>query len=272
MADIAIQPVWQVLDGNGTPLPGAKASFFASGTTTPMTVYTDIGLTVAHAAPVVADGNGVFPPIYLSGAQAKCVITYSTGAAYKTIDPIAKTTAGSAGAAQVSFSPTASIPSLNVQAAIERVQANLDASSSTFAKTLLDDTTASAMLTTLGVSAFAKTLLDDADASASLTTLGVSTFAKTLVDDADAAEALTTLGAQPVAIASTGVGQFTTLLTGPSVAMFLPSGGTWLYYFIREATPAGTISTHAGGVAAGGTQIASAVAGVNTLGFAWRIA
>lgn len=139
-------------------------------------------------------------------------------------------------------------------------------------RALIDDASASAQLTTLGVSTFAKTLLDDADASASLTTLGVSTFAKTLLDDADDATARTTLGAQPVAIASTGVGQFTTMLTGPSLAMSLPSGGTWLYYIIREATPAGTITTHAGGIAAGGTQIASAVAGVNTLGFAWRIA
>lgn len=172
MADIAIQPVWQVLDGNGTPLPGAKASFFASGTTTPMTVYTDIGLTVAHATPVVADANGVFPPIYLSGAQAKCVITTSAGVAVKTIDPIAKTTAGSTGAAQVSFSPTGSIPSLNVQDAIEQVQTNLVASSSTFAKTLLDDTTASAMLTTLGATAEGKTLFAIADLAALLTHLG----------------------------------------------------------------------------------------------------
>lgn len=174
MADIAIQPVWQVLDGNGTPLPGAKASFFASGTTTPMTVYTDVGLTVAHATPVVADANGVFLPIYLSGAQAKCVITTSAGVAVKTIDPIAKTTAGSTGASQVSFSPTGAIPSLNVQDAIEQVQTNLVASSSTFAKTLLDDTTASAMLTTLGATAEGKTLFSIADLAALLTHLGFS--------------------------------------------------------------------------------------------------
>ncbi len=61
-------------------------------------------------------------------------------------------------------------------------------------RALLDDANASAMLTTLGVSAYAKTILDDADASAALTTLGVSTFAKTILDDADASAALTTLG------------------------------------------------------------------------------
>ena len=42
-----------------------------------------------------------------------------------------------------------------------------------FARTLLDDANAAAMLSTLGVSAFAKTLLDDASAVAMRTTLGL---------------------------------------------------------------------------------------------------
>ncbi len=51
----------------------------------------------------------------------------------------------------------------------------VDALTSAFSLTLLDDTTASAWLTTLGVSAFAKTLLDDASAAAARATLGSST-------------------------------------------------------------------------------------------------
>lgn len=53
------------------------------------------------------------------------------------------------------------------------------------ARALLDDATASDMLTTLGISAFAKTLLDDADAAAARGTLSVYSAAQ--VDSAVAA-------------------------------------------------------------------------------------
>jgi len=65
---------------------------------------------------------------------------------------------------------------------------------STVAKGLLNDATASDMLTTLGFSAYGKTLIDDADADAAQTTLGISTFVKTILNDADASTVLGTLG------------------------------------------------------------------------------
>jgi hypothetical protein len=65
---------------------------------------------------------------------------------------------------------------------------------SAFAQTLLDDAAAADVLTTLGVSAFIQTLLDDADVGTAQTTLGISTFVKTLLDDADATAARATLG------------------------------------------------------------------------------
>jgi len=89
-----------------------------------------------------------------------------------------------------------SILSFNTSTGAVTFYGNTDGTAlySAFIRTLLDDASASAALTTLGFSAFAKTLIDDASASEALTTLGFSAFAKTLIDDASASEALTTLG------------------------------------------------------------------------------
>lgn len=103
---------------------------------------------------------------------------------------------------------------------------------SDFVKTLLDDATASAFLTTLGFSAFVKTLLDDEDAATFLTTLGIDTdlltfalpanttisaFIRTLLDDANAAAARTTLGCPTDPAAETA--GLRTLGTGAQQAM-----------------------------------------------------
>lgn len=150
MADIAIQPVWQVLDGNGNPLSGAKVTFYNTGTVTPQTVYTDAALTVPHPSPVVANGNGVMPAIYLAGAVvAKAVITTSTGAAVATVDPLPADALASSSASQISFTPSVVNVTTNVQAAIDNIDGRIGA-----------------------VSAYAKTFLDDADAAAARTTLG----------------------------------------------------------------------------------------------------
>lgn len=49
----------------GALIPGAKAYFYITDTTTLQNVYTDSALSVAHTNPVVADANGFFDPIYL---------------------------------------------------------------------------------------------------------------------------------------------------------------------------------------------------------------
>ena len=57
------------LDTTGNVMSGAKANFFITGTTTRQDTFTTEALTVAHANPVVADGNGVFAPIYLDDTK-----------------------------------------------------------------------------------------------------------------------------------------------------------------------------------------------------------
>ncbi len=53
------------LDTGGDLLAGAQLTFYERGTTNLQNVYSDPELTSPHTNPVVADGNGVFAPIYL---------------------------------------------------------------------------------------------------------------------------------------------------------------------------------------------------------------
>lgn len=62
-----ISPHHQILDTNGDPVSGGKAYFYDEGTTNDKTVYQESAESTAHPQPVVADGNGFFPPIYFSG-------------------------------------------------------------------------------------------------------------------------------------------------------------------------------------------------------------
>lgn len=54
------------LTNSGALIPGAKAYFYLQGSTTPQTVYQNVNLTVAHTNPVVADGFGRFPMVFLN--------------------------------------------------------------------------------------------------------------------------------------------------------------------------------------------------------------
>ena len=49
----------------GARAPGAKAYFYEAGTTTPRSTYGDAALTTPHTHPVLADGNGRFPALFL---------------------------------------------------------------------------------------------------------------------------------------------------------------------------------------------------------------
>ncbi len=91
MANLFSEPVFQQLDASGDVRPGSKLSFFESQTTTPKTTYTDSGLTTPHSQPVVADGAGVFPDIYLDGTDYRAVYTDSNDVQIDVYDPISGT-------------------------------------------------------------------------------------------------------------------------------------------------------------------------------------
>lgn len=142
-------------------------------------------------------------------------------------------------------------------------------------KALLDDASADAQLTTLGVSAFAKTILDDADAAAVRTTIGVDTSTlqpldteltaiagltsaadkgiqftgsgtaatydltaagKALLDDADASAQRTTLGLGTAATQNTSAFDLTKLYFGVTTAPATPSADTQAVYMVGSGT------------------------------------
>jgi hypothetical protein len=69
-----ILPYQRVEDLNGHPLPGAKMYFYESGTVTPKDTYSDEALTTPNTNPVIADSQGQFGDIFLSGAYS-CKLT-----------------------------------------------------------------------------------------------------------------------------------------------------------------------------------------------------
>jgi hypothetical protein len=81
------------------------------------------------------------------------------------------------------------------------------------------------------------------------------------------------LGAPATPTATGGVpGAVYQVPTTTNAAVVLPAGGTWLFCIFGVNASTGVINNAvSSGIAAGGTQVAAAVAGVYSTGFAWRI-
>lgn len=70
-------------------LPGAKAYFYLTGTTTLQNTYSDSALTTPNANPVVADASGVFSTIYLDPSIIyKLTLKTSADVLIYTVDPV----------------------------------------------------------------------------------------------------------------------------------------------------------------------------------------
>ena len=64
MAAQLLIPPFRATDANGNPISGAKWKFYATGTLTPATVYSDKDLATSLGSVVTADSGGKFSPIY----------------------------------------------------------------------------------------------------------------------------------------------------------------------------------------------------------------
>lgn len=90
MAAELFTPPSRALDANADPYSGALAYFYATGTTTPQSVYTTSSLGTPHANPVVADSSGKFANIYFDASLTyRVVIKNSAGSVtLHDIDPV----------------------------------------------------------------------------------------------------------------------------------------------------------------------------------------
>lgn len=82
MAANLFQPsLTRALDSNGNPVSNAKMYFYATGTTTPATWYTNQAGTVAGTNPLTAGSTGLFAPAYLDpDTTYRIVLKTSDGA------------------------------------------------------------------------------------------------------------------------------------------------------------------------------------------------
>lgn len=139
----------RVFDANGDPAAGAKVRFYQTNTTTPVVVYTTSALNVVLGQPVLSDADGYLPQVFVASGVIKAVVTDAADATLFTVDPCFSVTVSLSAASQVSFAPTAEIPVTNVQAAIERVQDNLEADTAGFTAALATKQPLDGALTTL---------------------------------------------------------------------------------------------------------------------------
>jgi hypothetical protein len=83
-----ISPFTRATDASNNALSGAELYFYATGTTTLATVYSDSGLSTTLSNPVVADAGGKFANIYLDPAVTyRAVMKTGGGATLFDVDP-----------------------------------------------------------------------------------------------------------------------------------------------------------------------------------------
>jgi microcystin-dependent protein len=110
-----------IRDTTGAAVSGAKRTFFTSGTTNPLTVYSDVGLTAAESQPVLTDASGGMIDLFVAdGVAVKTVVTDADDVSMPEYDKAYTPTVATSGstASGVTFTPTSTNAGTNVQSAI----------------------------------------------------------------------------------------------------------------------------------------------------------
>lgn len=89
MANRFYSPNQQFVDSTGLPYSGGSLAFYASGTSTPLTTYSDSALTIANSNPIVLDSRGSpATAIFLQNLAYKVVLTDVNNNPIWTNDPV----------------------------------------------------------------------------------------------------------------------------------------------------------------------------------------
>jgi len=84
------KPMDVQVDGDGISMAGAKLYFYQTGTSTPQDTYSQSDLDPSHVNPnpVLADGDGLWPPIYMGSTDYKAILKTADDVTVQTIDPV----------------------------------------------------------------------------------------------------------------------------------------------------------------------------------------
>ena len=94
MARLSVENVRRATDANGDSVSGATRTIYNAGTTTAVTVYSDVGLTTIQANPLTSDAGGLFAESYLPDGDYKAVIKDASGVTLDEYDNIGAESTG----------------------------------------------------------------------------------------------------------------------------------------------------------------------------------